>query len=215
MRKAFAFCFMSILLFSFYGTNLFAASMEKPVYENEDSVKPLGVGEMVPDGYLNPIKGKQVKLKTLISKKPTILLFYRGGWCPYCNAHLGRMTKVAPELEDMGYQIVAITPDKPESLKETMFKNRISYTLLSDQKMEITRKFGLAYKVNEVTLSNMKKWGEDLEKTTGNKLHLLPVPAAYIVDTKGVIRFAYYNSDFHIRVNTDDLLEAARKANEK
>jgi len=213
MRKPLIVFLAIALLLAFSRTRVFSAPTEKLLYENEESVKPLTTGETVPDGLLTTIKGQQIKLKTLLGKKPTILIFYRGGWCPYCNAHLGRLARMAPELRDMGYQILAINPDKPESLKETLAKYRINYTLLSDRRMDVTRKFGLAYKVDRETLVNMKKWGEDLEKTTGNSLHLLPVPAAYIIDTKGVIRFAYANSDFRVRVDTDDLMKAAREIN--
>lgn len=174
----------------------------------------MGTKDSVPDGTLTTIDGKKVSLRTLIAKKPSVLIFYRGGWCPFCNMQMGQLVKIEPELEKMGYQILAISPDRPEKLKESLDKHQINYTLLSDSSMEVTKKFGLAYKVSEETLSKMKSFGEDLDTATGNHLHLLPVPAAYVVDTMNDIYFVYYNPDIKVRVNPDDLLKAAKEAKE-
>ncbi len=175
-------------------------------------VHPLGVGDSVPEGTLTTLEGKKVKLKTLIAQKPSVLIFYRGGWCPYCNLQMGQLVKIEPDLEKMGYQVLAISPDQPQKLKESLDKHQINYTLLSDSPMEVTRKFKLAYKVSPKILAKMKGFGVDLEGATGNHLHMLPVPAAYVVDPKGLIHFVYYNPDIKVRVNPDDLLKAAKEA---
>ena len=161
-------------------------------------VHPLKVGDSVPDGILSTINSTQVSFKTLIAQKPSIIIFYRGGWCPYCNMQMGQLVKIEPDLAKIGYQIVAITPDKPPKLQESTDKQHINYTLLSDRTMEITKKFGLAYRVSQETLARMKQHGADLDSATGNNLHLLPVPAAYVLDQKGIIHFVYYNPDIKV-----------------
>jgi len=45
-----------------------------------DKVDPLGVGAVVPRVQVRTMQGKALNLDTAISKKPTILIFYRGGW---------------------------------------------------------------------------------------------------------------------------------------
>ena len=175
-------------------------------------VHPIGIGDTVPDGILTTLNGEMVDLKTLITQKPSIIIFYRGGWCPYCNMQMAQLVKIEPDLQKMGYQILAITPDKPEKLRESLNKQHINYNLLSDRTMEITKKFGLAYRVSRETLTRMKEYGNDLDSATGNSLHFLPVPAAFVVDQKGVIRFVYYNPDIKVRVNPDELLKAAKEA---
>ena len=60
----------------------------------------------------------------------------------------------------------------------------------------------------------MKSFGVDLDGATGNHLHLLPVPAAYVVDTMNDIYFVYYNPDYKVRVDPDKLLKAAKEAQE-
>ena len=148
-----------------------ADTMNKPVYDSPQDVKPLAKGEIIPDGDLMTLDGKRVRLQALASQKPTILIFYRGGWCPYCNAQMGQLVKIEPELLKMGYQILAITPDQPARLKASLEKHGINYTLLSDRTMQLTRRFGLAYHLDPDTLSRMRKFGVDLDSATGNSLH--------------------------------------------
>jgi peroxiredoxin len=125
---------------------------------------------------------------------------------------MGQLVKIEPDLMKMGYQVLAITPDKPESLRVSIDKHGINYTLLSDRTMDLTRQFGLAYRLDPETLEKMKGFGVDLDQSTGNSLHELPVPAAFVVDTKGMIHFVYYNVDIKVRVNPDDLMAAAKEA---
>lgn len=189
-----------------------AGLMENPIPSSPKEIHPLTVGETVPGGTLMELSGKTVSLKTLIAQKPSILIFYRGGWCPFCNLQMGQLVKIEPELQKLGYQVLAITPDKPEELEKSLEKHQINYTLLSDRTMELTHKFGLAYRVDPETLAKMKGFGVNLDESTGNHLHILPVPAAYVVDLEGKIHFVYFNPDIKVRVNPEDLLKAAKEA---
>lgn len=188
------------------------AAMEKPVYDSPEQVQPLKQGDRAPGGALQDLHGKDVDLGALMAGKPTILIFYRGGWCPYCNTQMGQLSTVELELSKLGYQVLAVTPDQPSSLRASLEKHKLRYTLLSDRAMLVTRSYGLAYHVPAATLEGMVKFGVDLDRSTGNSLHQLPVPAAYVVDSKGTIQFVYYNPDFKVRVKMDDLMKAAKAA---
>ncbi|MGH7739014.1 MAG: peroxiredoxin-like family protein [bacterium] len=177
-----------------------------------EAVHPLAVGHSVPDGIVTTLEGKQVHLKSLMDQKLTILIFYRGGWCPFCNLQMGQLVKLEPDLAKLGFQVLAVSPDQPNRLKESLDKHHINYTLLSDSHLTLAREFGLAYHVNAETLARMKEHGVDLEAATGNSLHLLPVPAAYVVDRKGIVRFLYFNPDIKVRVDPGKLLKAAQEA---
>jgi peroxiredoxin len=212
MRQFSIWVFMVFLVSGMGWCKTSASVTEDPVYDDAKSVQPLMESEEVPDGNLKTIDGKEVELKTLTDSKLTVIIFYRGGWCPFCNMQMSQLIEIEPKLKDIGYQILAITPDSPESLRETMKRVPINYTLLSDSSMEVTRRFGLAYRVDKETLAAMKAHGADLEKRTGNSLHLLPVPAAYVVNRWGQIQFVYYNKDYRVRVKPEKLLEAAEEA---
>ena len=178
---------------------------------NANDISPLLVGETIPDVTLQNIEGKAVKLQAAVSKQPTLIIFYRGSWCPYCNTHLGELAKLEPELIKMGIQILAISPDKPKYLQEAIDKNDLKYTLLSDSKAIAIKAFGLAFKLDSDTVKKYKEWGIDLEKQSGESHFILPVPAAYLVKPDGQITFSFTAPNYKIRVNGDVLMAAARQ----
>jgi len=185
---------------------------EKPVADKPTDVHPLGVGDQVPDGDVRDLAGKTVRFLGLVRQKPTVVIFYRGGWCPYCNLQMGQLMKLEPRLLGLGYQILAVSADKPEKMGESMDKHKLNYTLLSDSKLDLARSFGLVYQVDPETVEKMKSFHVNLEAASGEAHNWLPVPAAYVVDTKGRIHFSYYNPDIRVRVDPDKLFAAAENA---
>ena len=174
-------------------------------------VRPLDVGERAPAAILRRPDGQESDLAALYGQKPTVLIFYRGGWCPYCNAHLGRIATAEPVLLSMGYQVLAISPDRPKELAKTLDKQHLTYQLLSDSDAVLARAFGLVFRVDDPTLEKYRGFGIDLERASGRDHHLLPVPAVYIVDTTGTIRFAHRDPDYKTRLAPEYLLKTARE----
>ncbi|MGE0129025.1 MAG: peroxiredoxin-like family protein [Blastocatellales bacterium] len=184
------------------------ASKEPPF--SPEKVTPLPIGSRIPKLTFKTIEGATFDLNEAISGKPAILIFYRGGWCPFCNRHLSQLQKLEPELIRMGYQILAVSPDLPEKLRPSIEKNKLSYTLLSDSKMAGAQAFGISFKVNDETVKRYKSMGIDLEKDSGETHHLLPVPSAFVIGKDGIIKFAYVNPDYKVRVDSEVLLTAAK-----
>lgn len=120
--------------------------------------------------------------------------------------------RIEPQLLEMGYQILAVSADSPEYLSQSRQKHKMGYTLLSDHSMKGAIALGLAWQANAEALKMFKGYGIDLEKASGEKHHILPVPAAYVVGTDGKITFAYVNPNHKVRVPATVLLEAARDA---
>ncbi|MDK2857132.1 MAG: hypothetical protein PWQ89_251 [Verrucomicrobiota bacterium] len=173
---------------------------------------PLQTGDPVPAVILRTVDGTPFDLKAAIAEKPAVLVFYRGGWCPYCTAHLSQLQKIESQLVNAGWQILAISPDRPEKLAEADAEHNYSYTLLSDSKMDASKAFGLAFEVDAATREKYKGYGIDLETASGESHHLLPVPAVYLAGTDGIIRFAHSNPDYKDRLSNEAILEAARAA---
>jgi len=175
-------------------------------------VTPLREGEHAPSATVFTPEGKPVNLEALYEEAPTVLIFYRGGWCPYCRQHLADLRTVEDELEDAGFQILALSPDKPELVARAKEKNEYGYRLLSDHLAEAALAFGLAFRVPERTLKDYRENNLYLRERSGQPHGLLPVPAAYVVDTGGVIRYAHWNPDYEERIDAGELLEAAKEA---
>jgi peroxiredoxin len=178
--------------------------------DSPQQVQPLSVGARAPIFAARTTEGV---LRTFLPgsyKKPTVVLFYRGGWCPYCNAQLSDLHLVEPKLRESGFDIVFLSTDRPELLYSSLKATVIHYTLLSDSQLEAAKAFHVAYHVDDATLAKMREYGVDLEATTGTKQHQLPVPSVFIIDTSGTIRFVYSNPDYKIRLGADALWAAAR-----
>ncbi|SEO28065.1 peroxiredoxin-like family protein [Niastella yeongjuensis] len=172
--------------------------------QKPEDISPLLNGEKIPVTQLPDVSGKIFDLNKAVSEKPTVLIFYRGGWCPYCSKQLSGLRQTAPELEKLGYQLIAVSTDAPEGLMESAKKESLTFTLLSDADLSFSKQFGLAYK------APMGYWETLLKSTHGKDIDLLlPVPSVYILDKKGVIQFEYINPDFKQRMNADLLKTVA------
>ena len=175
-----------------------------------DGSRDLSVGARAPIFAARTTEGALRTFEPDSYKKPTVVLFYRGGWCPYCNAQLSDLHLVEPKLRKSGFEIVFLSTDRPELLYSSLKATGIHYTLLSDSHLEAAKAFHVAYHVDDATLAKMKEYGVDLEATTGTKEHELPVPSVFIIDTSGTIRFVYSNPDYRIRLGADALWTAAQ-----
>ena len=181
------------------------------VPDDATKIQPLGAGETAPvfDAYL--VDGELYRFDPGQRSHPSVLIFYRGGWCPYCNNHLKALRDAEPILLDMGFEVLFLSADRPEILYSSLRQERPNYTLLSDASMDVSRAFGIAFVVDDATLARYKKAGLDLEEISGYRHHQLPVPAVFIIDADGVIQFVYANPDYRVRLDTEPILEMARE----
>jgi peroxiredoxin len=72
-----------------------------------------------------------------------VLIFYRGGWCPYCDLHLRGFQRALPELQHFAAQIVAISPQLPDHSLSTQEKDELTFAVLSDVGNKVASQFGL------------------------------------------------------------------------
>ena len=189
---------------------LVAVPVLAAIPDSPQQVQPLSVGVRAPIFAARTTEGALRTFRPDSYKKPTIVLFYRGGWCPYCNAQLSDLHLVEPKLRKGGFEIVFLSTDRPELLYSSLKATDIHYTLLSDNRLEAAKSFHVAYHVDDATFAKMREYGVDLEASTGTKQHELPVPSVFIVDTSGTIRFVYSNPDYRIRLGADELWTAAQ-----
>ncbi|MDJ1466914.1 peroxiredoxin-like family protein [Cytophagaceae bacterium DM2B3-1] len=179
--------------------------LDSSIVQKPTDISPLLIGESVPLASLPDVTGKMINLKEKLSQKPTILIFYRGGWCPFCNKQLAGIQTIEGNLRTMGYQIIAISTDSPEYLAKTVNHEKLTYTLLSDSDLSVSKQFGIAYAApaNYEKILQEGSKGKNVDK-------LLPVPSVFIVDTKGVIQFEYINPDFKQRISPAMLQSVAQ-----
>jgi peroxiredoxin len=164
------------------------------------AVHPVVLGSSFPAGTVSNLEGKAVTLSALQQGKAAVVVFYRGGWCPYCNVQLSNLRKIIEPLKAKGVQLIAVSPDSVASLKKTMDKEPLPYALVSDAKLEWIKALGIGFQLDAETIKKYQGYGIDLAQASGEKHHVLPVPSVFVVDAKGIIQFHYVNPDYSKRV---------------
>jgi len=154
-----------------------------------EEVQPLLIGAKVPSAEVFTRSGESVDLQDVLKGKSSVVIFYRGGWCPYCNTQLSELASIEDDLKGKGYQIVAISPDTPDKLNETGQKHSLGYQLISDSDYNAMDAFGIGF-------DNPRR-GK------------LPVPSVFLVTPDLQISFQYVNPNYRDRISSKLLLAAA------
>ncbi|MFT5674122.1 MAG: peroxiredoxin [Paraglaciecola sp.] len=181
------------------------------IADDAEDVTPLLIGQKIPNSTLQTVDGDPVSLKALTMQKPTVLIFYRGGWCPYCNRQLAGLKDIELELTELGYQILAISPETPEQLQEQKLQSKFAVQLLSDPGLEAISGFGIGFYLPLITEKLYEtKMGITLTDDKGSGKAVLPAPAVFILDQKGMVKFSYVSPNYKIRMSPELLVQAAK-----
>ena len=170
----------------------------------------LPVGAKAPRFDLPDHDGRIVRSSDLLAKGTLVLCFIRGRWCPFCVGQMEAMNLVLPQIEQAGATLVAVSP---QTVKQAFFmhdQHKLRFPLLSDADNQVARKFGLTYRVPDAQEAVYRKAFVNLPFTNGDDSWELPIPATYIVDREGTIRYASANEDYTERPEPDDLVRALR-----
>lgn len=169
--------------------------------------RALNVGAAAVDGRLLDAEGDAVQLSDLWREQPLVLVWYRGGWCPFCNRHLAAIQKALPEIREAGALVAAITPELPDRAAATMADNELDYIVLSDRGNKLAHKYGVAFKLPDFVATRYQQ-GFDLHGYNGDNSDELPLAATYVIDTDGMIRYAFIDADYTRRADPKDIIAA-------
>lgn len=181
----------------FIGKLLFA--QEKP--------EGLFINSKAPDFRSIDQYGNEVRLRDMVKDSIVVLIFYRGQWCPYCNKQLKKLEDSLQLIKSKGARLIAITPEKPEFISRTIEKTKASYPLIYDSEMKIMKAYGVAFEVDEKTVSRYKNADIDLATAHGQKEKIyLPVPAVYIINKESTIVYRYFDFDYKKQAPVQEIL---------
>lgn len=165
------------------------------------------VGDQAPEFELKDATGKSVKLAELLGAGPVVLVWYRGGWCPYCNITLKGYGRRASEFKDKGATLVAISPELPDNSLDTQQKHELDFLVLSDTGNEVADDYGIRFELPDYVAKHYND-AFDLEKYNGDTSNTLPLAATYVIDQSGKIRWAFLSADYKQRAEPADVLAA-------
>jgi len=172
--------------------------------------RSLRTGDQVPDFELPNHNGQPRRLSRMLRDGVVVLNFYRGGWCPYCNMELNALQQALPAIRAAGATLVAVSPELPDRASDTQARHALEFDVLSDVGNRVSEAFGLTFELPEQLRAIYTKLGIDVPAFNGDDSFTLPVPASYVIDSDGVIRYHFVNVDYTQRLEPDTLLGALR-----
>jgi peroxiredoxin len=147
----------------------------------------LSVGETAPDFSLPGTGGRSYSLSELAGQ-PVVLVFYPGDDTPVCTKQLNTYTDDFTQFEDVGAQVLAISPQDVESHERFAAKHGFKFPLLADTDKKVAQAYG--------TLGPLG----------------FPRRSVFVVDRAGVVRYAHRAIAGLTFRGTDELVQAVREA---
>jgi len=198
--------------------NAKADSIKKQVYaegilavvEAKVTENAIQKGDKATNFTLTNATGEAVTLYDELKKGPVILMWYRGGWCPYCNLTLKAMQDMLPQFEAGGAQLMALTPELPDKSISTAEKNALAFEVLTDNDNTVARDYGVVFKLTDDVKAYYEK-GFGLSEYNGNDKGELPLGATYVIGTDGIVTYAFLDADYRNRAEPIEVLNALTK----
>ncbi|WP_369387155.1 peroxiredoxin-like family protein [Streptomyces sp. CG1] len=170
--------------------------------------RALTVGAQAPRFSLPSATGQTLTLDDLLAEGPVVLTFYRGAWCPYCNIALRSLQQHHEAITARGARLVAVSPQIPDESLTLTEKHNLAFDVLSDIGSDTAKQYGLAFDLPDDLAAVYDKLGFDLQRVNDGHPRTLPLPATYVIDRAGVIRWAFVNTDYTTRAEPTDILAA-------
>jgi len=196
-----------------------AAEQVRPICDPEDVVslgdgeqelawsralnRALKAGATAPNFRISDARRPAVTLFRLLEAGPVVLSFYWGSWCPYCTSELHTLATVNPEIERLGAQAVALSPEKPERL--TAYDD-LPFILGCDRACRVARAYGIDISLDEKARQDFRSQDHALPEVNAAPDWKLPLPAAYVIDRSRTIVFSHVGLDQRNRFDPPELL---------
>lgn len=171
----------------------------------------LPVGSPAPDFTLPDALGKPVTLSHLLEHGPVVVTFYRGEWCPYCNLQMRALQTALPEFQELGASLVAISPQAPDHSLSLTEKHALTFAVLSDADQAVIRAYHLQFTLaGDLEDLQVNVWHNDPRDHNADHSATLPVPATFVIDQGGIVRWAFVSADWRVRAEPADIAAALR-----
>ena len=171
-----------------------------------DSIK---AGDVLEPFTLDDATGTPVSLDQIVESGPTVIVFYRGGWCPYCNLALRTyQQELLPQLAAFGARLIAISPQPPDESLSTVERAALEFTVLSDPGSRLADRLGIAFEQADDVLAAQRTLGLDLTKVNAEGAVRLPRPTVLVVDQDRIVRYVDVQPDYTARTEVADIVAA-------
>jgi peroxiredoxin len=168
----------------------------------------LEVGSEAPDIAVAAADGSgEVDLRELASKQPVLVIFYRGGWCPFCNYQIRQLSTNYEPFEERGVLPVLISVDQMSEASKTEQAYEIPFPVLADPDLKAHEAFDVIYEAEDEEVERLAKMGMDLEAASGRDHHSYAIPSVFLISTDAEILWAHAHLDYSKRPTIEQLVE--------
>jgi len=171
----------------------------------------LQIGDHAPEVTLVAVTGEAYRISEAYAARPVFVVFYRGGWCPFCNLQLHELAQAKTELDRRGVGVVAISVDLPGEEARTEARQGVPFPILSDPKLVAHRAFNVVHVADAAQVKRLAGLGIDLDAYAGESHHSFAIPSIFLVDRSGVIRFVHVDEDYETRPSARQLMQIAER----
>ncbi|MDX1408281.1 MAG: peroxiredoxin-like family protein, partial [Saprospiraceae bacterium] len=156
-------------------------------------------------------EGKRIRLSELLDEGPVVIVFYRGYWHGPCIDHLTALQDSLHLLTNAGLQLVAVSPERPESLLRTRQLTQATFPLISDAEGRIMKAFDAGFKVST-------SYRQEVSRTTGVNIALnngtaeahLPVTATFVISHNQEVFWRHFDYEVANRAGISAILKAIK-----
>ncbi len=124
------------------------------------------------DEHGNPIRSVQV------IGSPTVMLFVRGNWCPFCTSQVEGLTRNYKDIVDLGAKLIFVTPKPLETTRRVAEFFEVEFDFWLDDELNAAKQLGLVMTAG-VPDDSQKEYGSDTVW-----------PTALVIDASGIIRYS-------------------------
>jgi peroxiredoxin len=195
----------------------FEASSPKPLTEpaaevlgtREDGLG-LAVDAAIPPFEIQDFRGEPFS-SSAMNDADTLVVFYRGGWCPFCNFQIRELSQSYDKFKALGVSLVAISVDRPDAAAVTRNAYEVPFPVLSDPDLKAHEAFNVVLQVGVAGVAGLALYGHDIEKWSGKDHHKMAVPAVFLV-RDGKVAWAHVARDYKTRPSAEQLLTVAKQS---
>jgi peroxiredoxin len=172
------------------------------------------VGTEIPDAALLDVHGAPTTLYTATGEKTSVLVFYRGAWCPYCNITLSTYQHhLLAQLTERDIRLIAISPQTPDGSMTMQDKHDLAFTVLSDPGNALARTLGILTQPSGDARAAQLELGLDLTTVNADGTTSLPMPTVAILDADHALQWIDVHPDYSTRTEPAQILAATDRLN--
>jgi len=168
-------------------------------------------GGIAPGFSLLNQNGVAVSLADRLALGPVVLLFVRGGWCPFCTLSLRAWQQALPRLHDAGGDLLVVSPQRVDVCGMVAERDLLAYSMLSDPGGAVSDRYGIMIELPEVIRPLYLRLGHDLPRINGTSNWRLPRSSTFVIARDGRIALAHAGETQRHRLEPDAAIEAVRR----